>query len=89
MPLRRYNHDSQSNSTASRPLVTRINNNGTPIHSWRVPEIRNPKTELEAATQRFVDLYDFAPHAYVTLDRNGLILQKAAHQDLPIQTTQL
>jgi len=73
MPLRRYNHDSQSNSTASRPLVTRINNNGTPIHSWRVPEIRNPKTELEAATQRFVDLYDFAPIAYVSFDRAGRI----------------
>ena len=34
---------------------------------------RNPKTELEAATQRFVDLYDFAPIAYVSFDRAGRI----------------
>jgi PAS domain S-box-containing protein len=35
--------------------------------------IRNPKTELEAATQRFVDLYDFAPIAYVSFGRTGRI----------------
>ena len=73
MPPRQFNHDGQSNSTAFRPRVMRINNNGPPIHSWRVPEIRNPKTELEAATQRFVDLYDFAPIAYVSFDRAGRI----------------
>ncbi|MFL6506175.1 MAG: PAS domain S-box protein, partial [Candidatus Udaeobacter sp.] len=33
----------------------------------------NPQTELEAATQRFVDLYDFAPIAYVSFDRAGRI----------------
>jgi PAS domain S-box-containing protein len=35
--------------------------------------IRNPKTELEAATQRFADLYDFAPIAYVSFGRTGRI----------------
>ena len=35
--------------------------------------MRNPKTELEAAIQRFVDLYDFAPIAYVSFDRAGRI----------------
>src|SRR5947208_17172152 len=32
---------------------------------------RHPKTELEAAIQRFVDRYDFAPIAYVSFDRAG------------------
>ena len=41
--------------------------------SRRAPGIRNPKTELEAAIQRFVDLYDFAPIAYVSFDRAGRI----------------
>ena len=39
----------------------------------RRPAMRNPKSELEAATQRFVDLYDFAPIAYVSFDRAGRI----------------
>ncbi len=39
----------------------------------RTPATWNPKTELEAATQRFVDLYDFAPIAYVSFDRAGRI----------------
>src|SRR5437773_4993998 len=34
---------------------------------------RHPKSELEAAIQRFVDLYDFAPIAYVSFDRAGRI----------------
>src|SRR5438477_13108328 len=71
MPRRQFNHESQSNSTAFRPRVTRINNNGAPIHSRRVPAIRNPKTELEAATQRFIDLNDLRRIAYVTSDRPG------------------
>jgi PAS domain S-box-containing protein len=47
--------------------------NGAPIRLRRPPGIRNPKTELEAAIQRFVDLYDFAPIAYVSFDRAGRI----------------
>src|SRR6266568_1330830 len=35
--------------------------------------LRHPKTELEAAVQRYVDLYDFAPIAYVSFDRGGRI----------------
>jgi PAS domain S-box-containing protein len=34
---------------------------------------RDPKNELEAAVQRYVDLYEFAPIAYVSLDRFGRI----------------
>ena len=39
----------------------------------RARPIRNPKTELESAIQRFVDLYDFAPIAYVSFNRSGRI----------------
>ena len=35
--------------------------------------MRNPKSDLEAAVQRFVDLYDFAPIAYISFDRAGRI----------------
>jgi PAS domain S-box-containing protein len=50
-----------------------VNKNGAPIHSMRPTVARNPKNELEAAIQRFVDLYDFAPVAYVSFDRSGRI----------------
>src|SRR5437867_7118120 len=50
-----------------------VRKNGAPIRSRRARALRNPKTELEAATQRFVDLYDFAPIAYVSFDRVGRI----------------
>ena len=43
------------------------------MHSIGTPRIRNPKSELEAAIQRFVDLYDFAPIAYVSFNRSGRI----------------
>src|SRR5437773_1312475 len=72
IPPREFKHASQSKSTAIR-REPRFNKNGAPIHSMRTPAMRNPKTELEAATQRFVDLYDFAPIAYVSFDRAGRI----------------
>ena len=50
-----------------------VRKNGAPVRSRRVPAFRNPKTELEAAIQRFIDLYDFAPIAYVSFDRAGRI----------------
>src|SRR4030095_13331883 len=34
---------------------------------------RHPKTELEAAIQRHVDLFEFAPIGYVSFDRVGRI----------------
>src|SRR5205814_10491690 len=55
-------HDKRKDAKKNRP--TRSTRNGA---------IRNPKTELEAATQRFVDLYDFAPIAYVSFGRTGRI----------------
>jgi PAS domain S-box-containing protein len=37
------------------------------------PVFRSPKTKLEAAIQRYADLFDFAPIAYVSFDRVGRI----------------
>src|SRR5437762_14180284 len=54
-------------------MLGTVTNNGAPIRSRRAPAFRNPKTELEAAIQRFIDLYDFAPIAYVSFDRAGRI----------------
>ncbi len=53
--------------------AARVSKDGASIRSTRSPSMRSPKTELEAATQRFVDLYDFAPIAYVSFGRAGRI----------------
>jgi PAS domain S-box-containing protein len=63
--------------------VRRVSKNGAPVSSMRAPAARNPTTELQAATQRFVDLYDFAPIAYVSFDRAGRI------EEANLATTQL
>src|SRR6266511_2325583 len=55
------------------PVKRAVAKNGPPNRSMRTPVFQNPKTELEAATQRFVDLYDFAPIAYVSFGRAGRI----------------
>src|SRR5258708_12526029 len=57
----------------SKKTLPAISKNGALLRSRRAQALRNPKTELEAATQRFVDLYDFAPIAYVSFDRAGRI----------------
>jgi len=38
-------------------------------------ELQGARSELEAGLARYTDLYDFAPVGYVTLDRDGTILQ--------------
>ena len=38
-------------------------------------ELRRAQEELEASRSRYADLYDFAPTAYLTFDKNGLILE--------------
>jgi PAS domain S-box-containing protein len=50
-----------------------VSKNGASIHSATVPVLKHPKTELEAAIQRYVDLFDYAPIAYVSFDRVGHI----------------
>src|SRR5438270_9654009 len=51
----------------------RLNSNGQRDQGSSIHGLRHPRTELEAAIQRFVDLYDFAPIAYVSFDRAGRI----------------
>ena len=38
-------------------------------------ELRRTRTALEEAIHRYVELYDFAPHGYLTLDPHGIIRQ--------------
>src|SRR6266516_6548011 len=61
---------------------TRSTRNGATRHTNRrrdrngsssIRALRHPKTELEVAIRRYVDLYDFAPIAYVSFDRAGRI----------------
>ncbi len=58
---------------STNDATARVSKGGAPMHSMRTPATRNPKSKLEAAIQRFVDLYDFAPIAYVSFDRTGRI----------------
>src|SRR5438874_1868527 len=50
-----------------------LNPNGSRERRSSIHGLRHPKTELESAIQRYVDLYDFAPIAYVSFDRAGRV----------------
>jgi len=50
-----------------------VRRDGETKQSAIAPVFKHPKTELEAAIQRYVDLFDFAPIAYVTFNRVGRI----------------
>src|SRR6266550_9282507 len=50
-----------------------VRKNGAIRQSASAPVFKHPKTELEAAIQRYVDLFDFAPVGYVSFDRIGRI----------------
>jgi len=50
-----------------------VRKNGAIRQSASAPVFKHPKTELEAAIQRYVDLFDFAPVGYVSFDRVGRI----------------
>jgi PAS domain S-box-containing protein len=50
-----------------------VRKNGAIRQSASAPVFKHPKTELEAAIQRYVDLFDFAPIGYVSFDRVGRI----------------
>ena len=65
--------------------------NGATKRSARAPVFKIPKTELEAAIQRYVDLFEFAPIAYVSFDHVGRIeeINLAAVQLLDASRTRL
>src|SRR6266699_2961570 len=48
---------------------TELDSNSGRDRGSSIRGLRHPKTELESAIQRYVDLYDFAPIAYVSFDR--------------------
>ena len=50
-----------------------LRKNGATKRSASSPVFKHPKTELEAATQRYADLFEFAPIPYVSFDRVGRI----------------
>ena len=50
-----------------------VRKNSATKRSASTPVFKYPQTELEAATQRYTDLFDFAPIAYVSFDRVGRI----------------
>jgi PAS domain S-box-containing protein len=72
-PLQETRRSPTSRKFLSGRVKRTVAKNGPPTRSRRAPAFRNPKTELEAAIQRFVDLYDFAPIAYVSFGRAGRI----------------
>jgi PAS domain S-box-containing protein len=50
-----------------------VRKNGAIRESASAPVFKHPKTDLEAAIQRYVDLFDFAPIGYVSFDGVGHI----------------
>jgi PAS domain S-box-containing protein len=50
-----------------------VRRTGARKRSASAPVFRHPKTELEAAIQRYVDLFEFAPIPYISFDRVGRI----------------
>ena len=50
-----------------------VRKNGATKRSASAPIFEHPKTELQVATQRYVDLFELAPIGYVTFDRVGRI----------------
>jgi PAS domain S-box-containing protein len=51
----------------------RIDSNGRRDRASSVRGLHHPETQLESAIHRYVDLYEFAPIAYVSFDRAGRI----------------
>jgi PAS domain S-box-containing protein len=50
-----------------------VKRGGAAKQSASAPALKHPKTELEAAIQRYTDLFEFAPIAYVSFNRVGRI----------------
>src|SRR5581483_6424071 len=61
---------------ATSGVPRKLSTNGEVGKAKRLPSksiYRHPRTELEVAVQRYVDLFEFAPIGYVSLDRVGRI----------------
>src|SRR5512132_967503 len=64
---------------AASPAPRKFSDNGVVMKnratkpSANAPVFKHPKTELEAAIQRYVHLFEFAPIAYVSFNRVGRI----------------
>ncbi len=62
------------NATASKPLRSRPPNGASKRrHLPRGGSFHNASSNFEQAVERFIELYDFAPMAYVSFDRAGRI----------------
>jgi PAS domain S-box-containing protein len=62
-----------SHAPRNGPANGAVRKNGARKRSASAPVFKHPKTELEAATQRYVDLFQLAPIGYVSFDRVGRI----------------
>jgi PAS domain S-box-containing protein len=70
--------DMKNRKPASRALRNfsadgAVRKNAARKRAASAPVFKHPKTELEAAVQRYVDLFEFAPIAYVSFNRAGRI----------------
>src|SRR5204863_6062805 len=71
--VRRNRKSIRAATKMTKGTLGRIRKNGASIRSRRATAFRNPKTELEAASRRFANLYDSAAIAYGSFDRAGRI----------------
>src|SRR4051812_40035546 len=57
------------------PKKIASSHNGARDGVLRRAVFRDPKNDLETVTRRYIELYDFAPTPYVSLDRTGRIME--------------
>src|SRR6266513_2143477 len=70
--MKKLNQPVRKEKRSTRGSV-KVDSNGQGERGSSIHGLRHPKSELESAVQRYVDLYDFAPIAYVSFDRAGRI----------------
>src|SRR6266851_3050543 len=70
--MKKLKRPARKEKRSTRKGATR-DSNGRRDSNSSVHGLQHPKTELESAIQRYVDLYDFAPIAYISFDRAGRI----------------
>ena len=71
--MKKHTQPARRKEKRARRNAARIDSNGRRDRASSVRALYQPKTELESAIQRYVELYDFAPIAYVSFDRAGRI----------------